>query len=577
MTVGATCMRTLTALAIAQVALYGLIAWQARHFEYATSLNTRPMLSVLALFGLAFLVYLLSLMAALKAPPSRYLAFLLLVFGLVYRILLLPTPPIQEVDIYRYLWDGAVTSNGLSPYRYAPAQVLERNQDGQGTFELMPYLQVRDRTASLGETLSRIHYPELTTIYPPVSQVVFAIGDRLTPRHASLRFRLILLKAVLLLFDLGTILLLLALLKALSWHPGWGIAYAWCPLVIKEFANSGHLDSIAVFFTAAAALSAIRTVNGPSGRRSAVFDLGPAILLSLAVGVKLYPLVLLPVFFATTAANGGLRRGIVFAVITSGLSLALVLPMFMFGPSTHPLQEPVAASTPAVVPSEHDDQQSISLLPPPAEQSTGEGLSTFLTRWEMNDFLFMVVLENLRPESARPHTNRPWFVVIPDAWRSAMVTPLADCLEWDTRSTSFLMTRVLTTLVLGIIAIGLSWRVYRLVSKEAFLEACFLTLAWLWLLSPTQNPWYWTWALPFVPFARSRLWLVVSGLVMTYYVRFWLQTHYPHPPALGTSYSGAEFFDFVVVPVEFLPWMVLLAIASMWQGAKRRPVAFCEK
>ena len=26
----------------------------------------------------------------------------------------------------------------------------------------------------------------------------------------------------------------------------------------------------------------------------------------------------------------------------------------------------------------------------------------------------------------------------------------------------------------------------------------FLVLAWFWLLSPTQNPWYWTWALPLV-------------------------------------------------------------------------------
>lgn len=570
-------MRTLIALAIAQLALYGVIAWQASYFEYGTDLATRPLLLVLGLFGVAFLLYLFSIATALRVSPTRYFASLLLVSSVAFRVLLLPIPPIQEIDIYRYLWDGAVTANGLSPFRFAPAQLLTHGANGDVAGDLTPYLVLRDRTASLNKALNRIHYPELTTIYPPVSQIVFAIGDRFTPSSASLRYRMVTLKAVLLLFDFGTIVLLLGLLKALSWHPGWSITYAWCPLVVKEFANTGHLDTIAVFFTVAAALSAIRAFGHRTGTQLSAWDLSPAILLSLGVGAKLYPLVLLPVFFAMIAANGGLRRAFVFAVITCGLSLAQILPMFTLGPATNTPDGSVATHAPAIEASAHDDQQPISLLPPPAEQTTGEGLSTFLTRWEMNDLLFMITLENLRPDSARPDAKSPWFVVVPDAWRSAIVAQVANWLGRDTRTTSFLMTRVLTTLVFGVIAIGLSWRVYRLGSKEAFLKACFLTLAWLWLLSPTQNPWYWTWALPFVPFVRSRVWFVVSGLTMAYYLRFWLQFHYPYTHVLGTPYSGAEFFDFVVVPVEFLPWLMLLAITSIRQRTKLQPVVPPEK
>lgn len=570
-------MRTLIALAIAQVALYCVIAWQATYFEYGTDLATRPLLLALGLFGLAFLLYLSSLVAALRVSPSRHFAAILFIASVAYRVLLLPTPPIQEIDIYRYLWDGAVTAHGLSPYRYAPAQVLTNGVEADDEGELTPYVELRERIAAQNETLRRIHYPELTTIYPPVSQIVFAFGDRLTPSGASLRYRMVTLKAVLLLFDLGTIVLLLGLLKALSWHPGWSIAYAWCPLVVKEFANTGHLDTIAVFFTVAAALSAIRAIGHRNLAKLSAWDLSPAILLSLAVGAKLYPLVLIPVFFATIAANGGLRRAFVFAVITCGLSLALVLPMFTLGPATNTHDGVRATRAPAIKASAHDDQQPTSLLPPPAEQATGEGLSTFLTRWEMNDFLFMITLENLRPDSARPDAKSPWFVVVPDAWRSAIVAPVANWLGRDTRTTSFLMTRLLTTLVFGVIAFGLSWRAYRLGSKEAFLEACFLTLAWLWLLSPTQNPWYWTWALPFVPFVRSRVWFVVSGLAMFYYLRFWLQFNYSNTHIFGTPYSGGEFFDFVVVPIEFLPWLMLLAITSIRQRTKLQPEVPPEK
>ena len=39
--------------------------------------------------------------------------------------------------------------------------------------------------------------------------------------------------------------LVLRLLTQTGRHRGWAIAYGWCPLVIKEIANSGHLDALA--------------------------------------------------------------------------------------------------------------------------------------------------------------------------------------------------------------------------------------------------------------------------------------------------------------------------------------------
>jgi hypothetical protein len=60
-----------------------------------------------------------------------------------------------------------------------------------------------------------------------------------------------------------------------------------------------------------------------------------------------------------------------------------------------------------------------------------------------------------------------------------------------------------------------------------------------------------------VPFARSRAWLVLSGLAFVYYFRFWMTAQFPSP-LLGTSYPGPQFFDYVVTWLEFAPWLVWL-------------------
>ena len=96
-------------------------------------------------------------------------------------------------------------------------------------------------------------------------------------------------------------------------------------------------------------------------------------------------------------------------------------------------------------------------------------------------------------------------------------------------------------------------------SHQRLLEAVFLTLAWFWLLLPTQNPWYLTWCLPFLPFARGRAWFALSGLAFVYYLRFWMTARFSSP-VLGTPYPGAQFFDFVVTWLEYAPWVLWLIV-----------------
>jgi hypothetical protein len=76
--------------------------------------------------------------------------------------------------------------------------------------------------------------------------------------------------------------------------------------------------------------------------------------------------------------------------------------------------------------------------------------------------------------------------------------------------------------------------------------------------------------LPLLPFARSRVWLAMSGLVLLYYLRFWLGYHFSDTPVLGTGYHGLAFFDLVITWVEYAPWFLCLTVSYLWSKWERK-------
>ncbi|MCI0457331.1 MAG: hypothetical protein L0Z62_10200, partial [Gemmataceae bacterium] len=99
-------------------------------------------------------------------------------------------------------------------------------------------------------------------------------------------------------------------------------------------------------------------------------------------------------------------------------------------------------------------------------------------------------------------------------------------------------------------------QVYRTPEPAVLLRALFLTLAWAWMLTSAQNPWYLAWCLPFMVFARVRSWFLLPGLVLLYYLRFWLEYHAPATEA-GVRAARAS-FDFGIVWVEYVPFFIAL-------------------
>jgi hypothetical protein len=199
------------------------------------------------------------------------------------------------------------------------------------------------------------------------------------------------------------------------------------------------------------------------------------------------------------------------------------------------------------------------------------GLEAFLRRWEMNDFLFAIVMENIRTPDTRQPPLDAWFAVVPEATRDRLVTSVAARFHVDRWEAAFLVARTMTAAIVVVLAGWLAWRATRRPDTASWLEYAFLTVAWFWLLSPTQNPWYWTWALPLLVFARSRVWLALAGLLPLYYLRFWFIYHYPDAPVLdGLPHHGAAFFDLIVTWVEFAPWFFCLSVSAELAARRRR-------
>jgi hypothetical protein len=513
-----------------------------------------PILGVVALLAIATLAYFLAVASvfgnqtALGAdgqPSSRRLLYIIVGFAVAFRVLLLPSWPIQEIDYYRYLWDGRVTLAGMNPYHYSPSQIDDAILPSVSTAPELGILdQLSQSSATVDAIFKHVHYRDVPTAYPPVAQVVFAAAALLTPAAAPLWAHLLVLKAILLAFDLATLGVVILLLRRLQLPETWSLTYGWCPLALKEFANSGHFDSVAVFFTALALLALVSLARQVAGEgRLRVVVLATCALAALALGVlaKSYPIVLLPVVIAYLTAL--LRWRVV--VPLSGFVAVVVIGYLPFVDLANASDKPLAGSA----------------ADSPQTNHPGTGLGTFLSQWQMNDFLFMLVHENLRPAHGQPDH---WFVLVPaesrDALQQQVLVPWAAAFALPVKSDPAL---VLTQMLMALILMGLilrwAWKVYRQPEPEALLRAVLLTLAWSWLLSAAQNPWYLLWCLPFMVFAGRRSWFLLPGLVLLYYVRFWIEAH----DTSGTT----DVFDFGWVWLEYVPFFLALALES-WMSRR---------
>jgi hypothetical protein len=201
---------------------------------------------------------------------------IVLLFAILFRLTLLFSGPVLSFDMFRYYWDGKVAASGINPYIYSPdASELSSLRDSNWQF---------------------INHKDLKTAYPPLMELFFEAI------YISFRSALA-YKISFFLFDVGIIALVLLTLEQMDLDTRNLIVYAWAPLPILEISQSGHNDSIAVFFVLLSFLLLLRKRNGMS-----------AGVMGLSVVSKFYPIFFAPILFK----RWGVRGTLVFILTVVG-------------------------------------------------------------------------------------------------------------------------------------------------------------------------------------------------------------------------------------------------------------------
>ncbi len=297
----------------------------------------RPVLTFLTLLGALFVLYALafSLVGSIR-DPSRAMLLLIAAGAVLFRLTLLPAGlphdasfrallagiradvrgeavsferfQLFDDDVWRYLWDGHVWAHGGNPYAFAPNDAAVdafADEDNAALTDSRPiWSDVRDNIPDAG----------VRTPYPPLGQSVFRVAHAIAPGSV------LVLKTILVIFDLLGALFLAFALVAAGRPVTWVLLYAWNPLVVKVFAASGHSDAIAVAAVAALAYFLLKDAKFAAG-----------VSFALAVLAKLIPIVFLPF----VVRRIGLRNSV----------LALLLILSAYVPFLRAGQSPFAGTS----------------------------------------------------------------------------------------------------------------------------------------------------------------------------------------------------------------------------------------
>jgi alpha-1,6-mannosyltransferase len=266
---------------IAIVALESVFAAMARLGDLSIHI---PEFMALALG--AGVLYVVALFALEHTHDSRAAFWLILLGALVFRLTLFPYPPSLSSDVHRYRWDGHVQNEGWNPYALNPTDPRVASLRDPGWYG-MPA-------------------PEIPTMYPPLSELVFRATWRVLPDPVGF-------KLPFLLADLAILGMLAGWIRSAGGRFYQIAIYAWNPLVVVEFASSGHNDALAIACVVAALLIIRR------------FPAMSTLTLTAGAMAKAFPVTLLPLALIRSGWPQKLRGWLALCG-SAALGIALVSP-----------------------------------------------------------------------------------------------------------------------------------------------------------------------------------------------------------------------------------------------------------
>ncbi|MEO8222440.1 MAG: glycosyltransferase 87 family protein [Specibacter sp.] len=233
---------------------------------------------------------------SLRRIPAKMMTAVVVSGALLLGVAAVSGPPATSSDSARYAWDGIVQKNGISPYRYVPADPTlkslrpswlfqDRDLGGPCPRGLYPANTTAEGAANPADLpgsaglCTAINRPQVPTIYPAVGEIYFLTVRLLPgPSVGYIAFQLTGL-ALSLVLTAG----LLIFLHRTSRAPHFAAWWAWSPLVLFEAVNNAHVDVLGAVLATAAVLLLFRGKVHSS-----------ALVFGAAVATKLVPVILAP-------------------------------------------------------------------------------------------------------------------------------------------------------------------------------------------------------------------------------------------------------------------------------------------
>jgi len=360
-----------------------------------------------------------------------------IIFAILFRLTLLFTMPSLSDDIYRYVWDGRVADSGINPYLYAP--------------EADELSHLRDSTI-----YPNINHKEIPTVYPPVSQMVYrgivALGGGVSE-----------FKAAFVILDLLNILLLVLIAQILRINLMRVLLYAWNPLVIVEFAHSGHADVIGIFLMLLA-------------------------LWLLIQGRLAWANIALALSFLTKFVSG------------------LFLPIFVANRRDYKMLAPLFFLMVVAV-----------LYLPYAEVGSRlfTGLAVYSDKWAFNNSIFGGINSGF-------HAIIKWDSFQRFVGRSVFAP--SSMLQWLISDDEASLKLAKGAVAVSFLTVFLYYlqrlrRDFEAQGNQWFFKLGLIFFGLFIILNPTVHPWYLTWIVPFLVVYPDRAWLLFTGLAgLSYWV-----------------------------------------------------------
>jgi alpha-1,6-mannosyltransferase len=216
--------------------------------------------------------------------------------GIFLRVIVLFSVPALSEDYYRFIWDGMLIMNGINPFAYTPAQIVDAGVQ-------LP--------AVAPQLVTGMNSPEYYSIYPAVCQGVFAASWFIAGE--SIFWNIVTIRLFILAAESATLILMYRLIASKGIDPRNLIWYALNPFVILELTGNLHFEALMICFLMFTwwLLSTGRLY-------------GSAIAFALAVQVKLVPLILIPWLLFRFGFRQSLKWMLVTGLIIAGLFIPFI-------------------------------------------------------------------------------------------------------------------------------------------------------------------------------------------------------------------------------------------------------------